>query len=85
MPVLVKRTDVSGLGLISERIDDLRRGSDEGESGLFHLTCKSGVFREKSVSATTGEDADLLLRRDTTYPGWIMSTPCSRAILMTSS
>ena len=97
MELQVGRTQLSGFGLITELINDLRRRPDECQTRHLHLAREFRVLREETVS-TLKKTAQQKKKRDQlreaalwgrnpgmSYPGWIMSTPCSSAMRMMSS
>lgn len=71
------------LGLVSQSVDGLGSGSDKSNTGVLDLFGKLGVLGEETVTKTRQHNP--CGQETPTDPGWIMSTPCSRAIRIMSS
>jgi hypothetical protein len=43
-------TNIASLGLVSETVDNLRRGADKGETSLFNFAGKASVLRKETIA-----------------------------------
>jgi len=68
-----------GLGLVSESVNGFGSRTDECDSCVFDLFGEFSIFREETVSTSQPRFFGY------TYPGWIISTLCSKATRTISS